>query len=451
MNRRSRLASRPRLERLDDRCVLSAVTPAQLDAAYGLSAITFSNGTVKGTGEGQTIAIVDAYTDPNIVNDLKSFDALYNLSNPTQTSTPTSNSATSTALPSFSVVALPGATSNSGWSDEEALDVEMAHAAAPGANIVLVEAKSASTTDLIAAVNAAKAIAGVSVISMSWGGSEFSGEQSFDSVFTTPTGHTGITFIASAGDSGAGAEWPASSPNVVGVGGTSLVVTSSGARASEVAWSSSGGGVSRFESKPSYQSSVSGSFRSTPDVSLDADPNTGVVIVSRGSKVQVGGTSLGSPVFAGLIAIADQGLAITGKGSLDGATQTLPDLYKAPSGSFFDVTTGTTRAKAGFDTVTGLGSPNAPTLVGFLSGTSTTATTGGTTTGGTTSGGTTGGTTSGGTTGGTSGTGSTGGGSGTKPIAPAPPARPSPPPWGGWWWGGFHTKGVGQGYWSGWY
>ena len=224
---------------------------------------------------------------------------------------------------------------------EEALDVEMAHAAAPGANIVLIEARSASTNDLIAAVNSAKSIPGVSVVSMSWGSSEFSGELSDDSVFTTPSGHVGITYLASAGDDGAGVEWPSSSPNVVGVGGTSLIVNSTGGRAAESAWTSSGGGVSQFEPKPSYQSSVvSGKYRSAPDVSLDADPNSGVVIVSQGSQVQVGGTSLSSPVWGGLIAIADQGLTISGKSSLNGATQTLPDLYKAPAGSFYDVVGG---------------------------------------------------------------------------------------------------------------
>jgi subtilase family serine protease len=371
MSRRNRLAARPRLEFLDQRCLLSALTPAQLDSAYGLSAITFSNGTVKGTGEGQTIAIVDAYNDPTIYSDLTAFDAKYGLPNPTSTASPVATSPTSTSLPSFSAIS-EASIGDSGWNTEEALDVEMAHAAAPGANIVLIEARSANTTDLITAINAAKSIPSVSVVSMSWGSSEFFGETNDDSVFTTPSGHVGITYLASAGDSG-GAEWPATSPNVIGVGGTSLVVNALGARASETAWSSSGGGVSTIEPKPSYQSSVvSGNHRSAPDVALDADPNTGVVIVSQGSQAQVGGTSLSSPVWGGLIAIADQGLAIKGQSSLNGATQALPDLYKAPAGSFSDVTGGS-RASTGYDTSTGLGTPNAPALVGFLSGTTTTA------------------------------------------------------------------------------
>ncbi len=398
MNRRSRLAARPRLERLDDRLVLSVVTPAQLATAYGLNAITFSNGTVKGTGEGQTIAIVDAYNDPTIYNDLTAFDKANNLPNPTLTTSPVANSATSMALPSFSAISVGATTTNSSWAMEEALDVEMAHAAAPGANIVLIEAASASLTDLLNAVKSAEAIPSVSVISMSWGTSEFQGETADDSTFTTPAGHTGITFVASAGDS-PGTEWPAASPKVVGVGGTSLVLSSTGAIVSQTAWSSSGGGVSAYEPKPSYQASkVSGNYRSTPDVVLDADPNTGVVIVSQGKSVQVGGTSLSAPVFGGLIAIADQGLATVGKTSLNGATQTLPDLYNATSGSFSTVQGATT-------TTTGLGSPNAPALVQSITGltTTTTTTTGG---GGSTSTGGGGSTSTGG-----GGSTSTGGGS----------------------------------------
>ncbi len=346
MIRRSRLATRPIVESLEGRMVLSALTPAQLDSAYGLNA-------VNANGAGQTIALIDVYHDPNIATELATFDAKYGLA-PAQ----------------LSVVNLAGSQVDSGWSSEEALDVEWAHAAAPGAKILVVEANSANTTDLITAINAAKSNPNVSVVSMSWGTSEFRSETIYDSVFTTPVGHTGITYLASAGDSGAGAEWPASSPNVIGVGGTSLVVGASGARASETAWAGSGGGISRYEAEPSYQKSVqSTGLRTSPDVSLDADPNTGVSVysIASGGWIQVGGTSLGSPVWGGLIAVADQGRAAIGKGTLDGATQTLPDLYTAPSGSFDDITTGS-RATVGYDTSTGLGTPNAVPLVAALVG-----------------------------------------------------------------------------------
>ena len=353
MIRRSRRAACPRLEVLEGRMVLSALTPAQLTSAYGLNAISFSsNGsTVKGDGTGQTIAIIDVYHDANLATELATFNARYGL--PTST---------------LSVVNLAGSRTNAGWAEEEALDVEWAHAVAPGANILVVEAKSASSTDLLAAVAVAKATAGVSVVSMSWGTSEFRGETAYDSVFTTPAGHTGITYLASSGDDGAGVEWPAASPNVVAVGGTSLLLTSAGTRASESAWSGSGGGVSQYEAEPSYQlSRQTSGRRTTPDVSLDADPNTGVSVYSKagGGWIQVGGTSLASPVWAGLVAIIDQGRALSGKGTLDGATQTLPDLYAAPATAYNDVTTGS-RATIGYDTSTGLGTPIAATLVATL-------------------------------------------------------------------------------------
>ena len=434
MTRRNRRAARPRLECLDDRCLLSTLTPTQLNSAYGLNAVSYLNGTVKGDGKGQTIAIVDAYHDSTISSDLAAFDQKYNLPALSLTSSPASNSPTSTALGSFTQYNLAGSRTDAGWNQEEALDVEWAHAVAPGANIILVEAASASLTDLVAAVNYAKSIPSVSVVSMSWGSSEFSGETAYDSVFTTPAGHAGITFLAASGDSGAGAEWPASSPNVVSVGGTSLAVGSSGTRVSETAWSGSGGGTSRYEAEPSYQASVqSTGRRTTPDVAALADPNTGVIVVSAGRQYQIGGTSLASPIWAGLIAVADQGLAISGKPTLNGATQALPMLYAAPSGSFNDVTSGATgRAKAGYDTATGLGSPNAGTLVKYLAGV-TTATT----------------TTGGGTT--TTGGGSTTTGGGTTPVTPQPPRHRQAPPWwcsssgfGSSRWGGIFARTVGQ-------
>ncbi len=353
MTRRSRLATRPRLESLEVRMVLSALTPAQLDSAYGLNGVNFkANGTtIKGDGTGQTIAIIDVDHDPNLAGELATFDGRYGL-----------------PAAQLSVSNLAGSTTDPGWSTEEALDVEWAHAAALGAKILVVEAQSTSVTDLLAAVNVAKATPGVSVVSMSWGTSEFSAQTSYDSIFTTPAGHTGITFLASTGDSGPGAEWPASSPNVVAVGGTSLNTSAAGTRLGESAWAGTGGGLSRYEATPSFQAAVNTTGRrDAVDVALNADPNTGVSVysVAGGGWLQVGGTSLSAPVWAGLIAIADEGRALSGKGPLDGATQTLADLYAAPSGSFNDITTGS-RAAPGYDSSTGLGTPNATTLVAAL-------------------------------------------------------------------------------------
>ncbi len=319
MRYRLHLRSRPVLDQLDDRSLLSGLTPSQLTTAYGLNAISFtssSGSTVKGDGTGETIALIEAYNDPNIASDLHKFDVKYNLPDPKLT-----------------VIDQAGSQTNSGWASEEALDVEWAHAIAPGANIVVVEARSQSITDLLEAVNTARSTAGVVAISMSWGFPESSTETSYDQYFTTPAGHTGITFIAASGDSGT-VEYPSASPDVLSVGGTSLALGNTGTYGSETAWFDSGGGYSQYEPEPSYQTSVQTTGqRSTPDVAFDANPNTGVAVYetppgsSTGSWQVVGGTSLGAPSWAGIIAIVDQGRALAGKGSLDGPTQTLPSLY----------------------------------------------------------------------------------------------------------------------------
>ena len=186
-------------------------SPAEIRAAYGIDAITFSSGTVSGNGAGETIAIVDAYSDPNIKSDLAAFDSKYGLSAP----------------PSFTVDNLGATTTDAGWALETALDVEWAHAIAPDANIVLVEASSASIEALFGAVQYASNLPGVGVVSMSWGASESATESRYDGLFATPAGHTGITYIAASGDTGAssGVMYPAASPDVLAVGGTTLTLS----------------------------------------------------------------------------------------------------------------------------------------------------------------------------------------------------------------------------------
>ena len=169
----------------------SGTNPTAMRQAYGINLAAF--GSVAGDGTGQTIAIVDAYNEPTITSDLAAFDANFGLSAP----------------PSFKVVnqtggsSLPPADSRGGWGVEIALDVEWAHVVAPKANLLLVEANTASYSDLMTAVNTARNSTGVSVVSMSWGGNEWAGFASYDPTFTTPSGHNGVTFVASSGDSGA--------------------------------------------------------------------------------------------------------------------------------------------------------------------------------------------------------------------------------------------------------
>jgi subtilase family serine protease len=160
----------------------------------------------------------------------------------------------------------------------------------------------------------------------------------------------------------------------VGVGGTALSInTSTGAYAGEAGWGGSGGGVSGYLSKPAYQSGLSYARRSSPDVAYNADPRTGVYVrdtSSGGGWYQVGGTSAGAPQWAALVAIADQGRELAGRSSLDGAGNLLPALYKTlASTSYHDITTGSAgrnRARAGYDLVTGLGSPKADLVVQAL-------------------------------------------------------------------------------------
>jgi hypothetical protein len=353
---------RPRFDRLDDRWLPAAsvagLTSAQLALAYGFNS-------VGANGAGQTIAIVDAFHDPNLSSDLATFDQANNL--PGQTAAQVAGLLTQ--------VNQAGGQTNDGWAGEEALDVEWAHAAAPGAKIVVVEAASASLNDLMAAVNTARNIPGVSVVSMSWGGSEFAGETSYDSYFTTPAGHTPITFVAASGDSGAygGAEWPASSPNVVAVGGTTLQVDTSGNRLGERGWSGSGGGVSAYEPAPTYQAGVQFTgARTTPDVSLVADPRTGLATYvttpsnGQGSWQVYGGTSASAQIWAGLLADANQARAAAGKATLDTAT-TLTTLYNA-QGAFNDISSGFNGypATTGYDLVTGLGTPKVAGVINAL-------------------------------------------------------------------------------------
>jgi len=339
-------------------------SPQQISQAYGFNQIYFNNGTIKGDGTGQTIAIVDAYNQPNIASDLHTFDVTYGLADP----------------PSFRVVNQNGGANlpaaDQGWGLEISLDVEWAHAMAPGANILLVESNTNSYSDLFTAVNYARYQPGVSVVSMSWGGGEWSSESFFDPDLTTPAGHAGVTFVASSGDSGSSGapEFPSASPNVLAVGGTQLTTDAAGHYLSEVGWNGSGGGVSTAEGQPSYQQSTVNTrgFRAVPDVSYNGSSNSPFAVYdtsSYGGWLQVYGTSAGAPQWASLLAIANQGRALAGKVTLDGPSQTLPALYQLPQSDFHDVASGSNGAywaAPGYDLVTGRGSPLANLVVAGL-------------------------------------------------------------------------------------
>jgi subtilase family serine protease len=322
-------------------------TPAQIRHAYGFDLVS-------NQGAGQTIYIVDAYNDPNIASDLQTFDAKFGLSNPTLTVHKMSSRLRNSAS----------------WGLEESLDVEWAHAIAPQANITLVEATSNSNSNLYAAIDWATNN-GAHVVSMSWGGGDASGESSNDSHFN----HTGVSYVASSGDSGGVVEYPAASPYVLSVGGTHLVLNSSGNYSSESAWSSGGGGASHYESEPGYQTAfgISLSGRGTPDVSYDADPNTGVYVYDSYYNppgwYEVGGTSAAAPQWAAMIALANQSRStplstnnLTSRTEYNGATGSL---YGT---NYHDITSGSNGYSAGpgYDLATGIGTPQANNLVGWL-------------------------------------------------------------------------------------
>ena len=333
-------------------------TPSQILAAYGINQVFFSG--MAGNGAGQTIAIVDAYHAPTIASDLHAFDLKFGLSDPNLTVVSQTGSRT----------ALPSVDPSHGWGLEASLDVQWAHAIAPGANIVLVEANSASYGDMLSAVKYASSISNVSVVSMSWGGPQSPFAPAYDSIFTTPTGHSGVTYFASSGDSGAPGGFPASSPNVVSVGGTTLSMNGNN-YVSESAWSGSGGGISTYEPEPDYQRGVQNTgYRTMPDVAFNADPNSGYSVYdSAYGWVRVGGTSAAAPSWAGLAAIINQGRTLSGQAVYDGGSF-LSALYKLPSADFHDVITGNNglAATVGYDMVTGRGTPIANLLISDLVG-----------------------------------------------------------------------------------
>ena len=367
-----------------------AYTPAQIRTAYGINNVALD-------GTGQTIAIVDAYDNPNIFQSVDTFDAEFGMTSTGSTLydqygpaasflTVLNQNGQSTSLPGTD----PAGAGNDNWEVEEALDVEWAHAIAPGAQIILVEANSQALSDLMASAATAANQPGVSVVSMSWGFPEGQSvlaqdEATYDSYLTTPAGHQGVTFVASTGDYGtADPEYPAYSPNVVAVGGTSLYLNADNTYNSETGWGynsaaqgtliASGGGVSQYEVEPAYQMGVqSTGYRTTPDVSFVADPATGAWVADSYNNPSnpfeiVGGTSLSSPAMAATFALVNQGRVAAGQATLNSTspTEAQQDLYNLPQSDYNSITSGTNggyNAAAGYNLVTGLGTPVANLLV----------------------------------------------------------------------------------------
>ena len=374
-------------------------TPAQIRAAYGLPTLpaSFTGLTAAQAaqlGAGQTIYIVDAQSDPNVSAELTAFNQKFGLPACTVKTIATNASlplpAPSAASCDLSIVySTPsgGMTStapayDSGWATEIALDVQWAHATAPLARIVLIESADATNTGLIGAINLANNM-GPGVVSMSFGGSEGSWTASVDSAFS----NTQMTYLAATGDNGAAVSWPSVSSRVLAVGGTSLTYT--GGTRSETAWTGTGGGVSAYTATPAYQTSAvpgmgTPAKRTVADVSFNADPSTGqyLAVISQGSTavgwMSAGGTSLSTPQWAGIIAIANAIRAQSAKAVLGAPHsvlyQQISTVAATYSSSFGDVkqgsdgSCGTCTAKTGYDFLTGLGTPNVTNLLTALAG-----------------------------------------------------------------------------------
>jgi hypothetical protein len=379
-------------------------TPAQIRAAYGLAALpavgTAITPAVAATlGAGQTIYIIDAYHDATALADLNAFSARFGLPTCTNVAiaanatlplaTPPS-SCTFSAVYSTTAYAMTATVPvyNATWAPESKLDVQWAHAIAPLARIVLIEMPNSLSTSILGA-NLLASKLGKGVVSMSFGSAEAGWSPSVDSYFAS----AGMTYVAAAGDSGSQVLWPAVSPNVLAVGGTSLNWSGTGTRY-EAAWSMSGGGMSAHEALPAWQSGVSAAGggalarRAVPDVAFNANPMTGeyVALTLPGASTvwsAYGGTSIAAPQWAGVIAVANAIRAANGKATL-GDIHTLlyksiapvPGVYAASLGDIVDGTNGscaTCRAGAGFDLATGWGTPNSAGLLNALTGVATPA------------------------------------------------------------------------------
>jgi subtilase family serine protease len=317
----------------------SGYGPADLRAAYKLT----------GTGSAsQTIAIVDAYDDPNAESDLAVYRSQFGLP------------ACTTANGCFRKVDQSGGTSyprgNQGWAEEISLDLDMASAICPNCHILLVEASTNSFANLSIAVDRA-ALMHATVISNSYGGSEYSSEVSDQAHFN----HPGIAITVSSGDAGYGTEFPASSQYVTAVGGTSLTKDGSARGYTEKVWSGAGSGCSAYITKPSWQTDAGCARRTVADVAAVADPNTGVAVYDTyrlhpGGWLVFGGTSVAAPIIASVYALAGNAASVT-YGSYPYSHKTsLFDVVSGSNGSCGGsyLCTGTT----GYDGPTGNGTPN---------------------------------------------------------------------------------------------
>lgn len=321
-------------------------------------------------GEGQTIVIVCAFNYPTALQDFNIFSEEFGL--PLESSTNVLDETNKV----FQIINAKGVTpaDNIGWAFESSLDVQWAHAMAPLAKIVLVQAASNSYYDLFQAIAVANLVPGAHVISMSWGGYEFSGQTIYDIYFRMP----GMTYVAASGDAAANPLYPATSQYVLSVGGTKLNFDSFGKFISEVAWADGGCGPSKVIAIPFYQldqkavAAKCGNYLGTPDVAFDADPVSAVSVYNSATLNgttgwrKIAGTSVGAPSWAGIIACINGARVkpldttvlqelIYGLSDSKYYTRSFNDIISGKDGPFY--------CSIGWDLVTGWGTPNIKNLI----------------------------------------------------------------------------------------
>ena len=326
-------------------------TPIQVQTAYGLNLISVSSG--KPLGYGIKIAVITVYHYSNLQSDLNIYCKKYGL------------------IPiTLNIINQAGNISNTNWALESNLDVQMINTVAPGATVYVIEAKSTAFNDIKTALQTSVNL-GVNIISMSFGSSEFSTQSSLEYLFL----NTGIMFIASSGDNNI-PNYPATSGNVLALGGTILTLNQNNTRQSEIIWDLSGSGVSKYTPTPSYQNVVNNSNkRNIPDLCLLGSSNSSFIIYSsiNGGYINIGGTSVSTPLMAGIVAIANQLRKINNKAMLNSISssslciqkylyKTILPTQNLYSQCLYDITSGTSNqyiTSSGYDIASGLGSINA--------------------------------------------------------------------------------------------
>jgi len=338
-------------------------TPASLACVYGLTAnvpgCPIQGTTALPTGGWGAIAVVEAYDNPYAEQDLGIFSAQFGLPAATISNGYFSIFYTGNVVPPY----------NPSAADEHVLDIEWAHAMAPQAKIIMVEGQNDSVQEHMNAIQLATQqvlAAGGGLVSISWSINEFPGENAYDSYFQTP----GVVYVVSSGDYSAPGRYPSSSPYVIAAGGTSVVRNAQGNFVMETGWSTNptvpigsknggSGGPSLYEPRPAFQNSVMrivGGKRGTPDISFDADPNTGVCVYStaHGGWLKDGGTSVSAPAISGIIDVANR----RSQSSQEELSFIYNNAIKNYHTYWHDINQGNNGFPAlnGYDFVTGLGS-----------------------------------------------------------------------------------------------